>query len=234
MKNYPSIVLTATIIPNAIRTSHIDPILRREEYLNAIDFYQKYSDVYFLENSSYDLMGDRDFFKFKNVHIRKFNPSLNYREGKGYQEFEMLDMWLSSEVDVPSRWLKLTGRYLVEDFDEIIAECANENKYSIIAEQKIFPSSVTRTDIFYVTTEFYKLHLHGIYKGVDDSKNNFIEHVIRKKLNSVGQCRLFRKSPLIKGICGSTGRFMPITFQRRLGHQVRNLLYRANIKYRII
>ena len=53
MDNDIAIVLTATIIPNSILTEHSDFILRRAEYLKAIEYYKKYANVFFLENSSY-------------------------------------------------------------------------------------------------------------------------------------------------------------------------------------
>ncbi len=230
---YPSIVLTATIIPNAIRTEYTDTSSRRAEYLKAIEFYKKYGRIYFLENSTYDLMSDKDFFKYENVHIRKFPPSKYYIKGKGYQEFEMLDSWLTREIPAPSRWIKISGRYLVSDFDKIFAECLNENNYSLIIEQKKPPSRIAYTDIFYITSEFYRSRFLGAYKDSDDVINVYIEHVIRERLRNPDEYRLFREMPLITGISGSTRGTFSITLKKRLKRVIGNLLYRFNQKYRI-
>ena len=229
-----SIVLTATILPNAIRTEYSDFMLRRAAYLKAIDFYQEYSDVYFLENSAYDLASDVDFFKYKNVHIRKFSPSKFYAKGKGYQEFEMLDSWLNTEKLVPSRWIKISGRYLVSDFDKVFAECLNENKYNLIIEQKLLSGRGALTDVFYVTSEFYKRCFLGIYQFSDDATDIFIEHVVYETLQNSDEFRLFREIPMVTGISGSTGLALDITLKRKLKREIRNFLYRFNNKYRIV
>jgi hypothetical protein len=234
MKNDIAIVLTATIIPNTIRTNHSDFMQRRAEYLKAIDYYHKYANIFFLENSSYDLFADKDFFKYKNVFIRKFSPSSCISKGKGYQEFEMLDNWLNNEVSAPSRWIKITGRYFVDDFDKLFTDCFNENNHSLIIEQKRPPSIVALTDIFYVTSIFYKRRFLGLYKHSDDAVNIFIEHVIRKKLLVDDDFRLFRELPLITGISGSTGETLNMTLKKKVRRRIGGLLYRFNNRYRFV
>ena len=234
MDNDIAIVLTATIIPNSILTEHSDFILRRAEYLKAIDYYKKYANVFFLENSSYDLLSDKEFFKYENVFIRKFPPSSYPVKGKGYQEFEMLDNWLNTEVPAPSRWIKITGRYFVNDFDKIFSECINESHCSLVIEQKLPPSPVARTDIFYVTSAFYRHRFLGVYKYSDDAVNIYIEHVIRERLLQSDDFRLFRELPLITGISGSTGHALNLTLKKRLRRAIGNFLHRFNDRYRIV
>lgn len=233
MKKNISIVLTATIIPNAIKTEYQDFMQRRGEYLKAIDYYQQYGTVYFLENSSYDLLSDKEFFKYKNVYIRKFPQSKYINKGKGYQEFEMLDNWLNSEALVPERWIKISGRYLINNFDMIFTECLSENKYGIVIEQRLRPS-VALTDIFYVATDFYRRQLLGAYMLSDDAVNVYIEHVVRLKLKYSKECRVFHEMPLITGISGSTGQLLALTFFKRFRRGIGKLTYIFNKKYRII
>ena len=83
------LVLTATIVPNDALGSHVDWQMRRREYLAALEFYRAASTVYFLENSSYDLLADRDFCELEGVALRKFEPSPDTQYGKGYLEFEL-------------------------------------------------------------------------------------------------------------------------------------------------
>ena len=234
MKNNLAIVLTATIIPNAVKTVYEDFASRRQQYLNAIDFYREYGTVYFLENSSYDLMQDECFFKYDNVHIRKFKPSEFKKKGKGFQEFEMLDNWLNTENSPPLCWIKISGRYLIIDFDKIFTECSNESQYGLLIEQKIPPSTVALTDVFYVTSEFYRRFFIGAYLLSDDSNNIYIEHVIRKKIYGSQECRLFREMPMIKGISGSTGDLINISLRKKLKRAIGKIMYIFSHKYRFI
>ena len=234
MNDNIAVVLTATIIPNAILTEHSDFHQRRGEYLKAIELYQKYASVYFLENSAYDLLSDKEFFKYKNVFIRKFSPSKYIAKGKGYQEFEMLDNWLNTETSVPTRWIKITGRYIVSNFDKIFSECIDEKNSSIVIEQKKHPSTTALTDIFYVKSDFYKRRLLGAYVYSDDAVNKYIEHVIRERLQQTDDFRLFREMPLIMGVSGSTGDLLSITLKKKIRRIIGNILYIFNDKYRIV
>lgn len=227
------IVMTATLIPNAIYTVHIDFKQRREAYLKAIDFYHRYAEVYFLENSSYDLLSDAAFHRYENVHIRKFPPSKFHAKGKGFQEFEMLDLWLTTEPSPPPRWLKITGRHLVSDFDKVFAECLNEDEYELIIEQELPPCPDVLTNIFYVTSAFYKRRFLGIHLLADDAAGVFIEHVVHRHIQPSDKFRLFRHMPLTEGISGSTGEVFGITLKRRLKRLLGKLTYQLNHQYRI-
>ena len=228
-----AIVLTATLIPNAILTVHTDFEQRRAAYLKAIDFYHPYAEVYFLENSTYDLASDAAFHQYANVHIRKFPPSKFYAKGKGFQEFEMLDLWLGTEPSAPVRWLKITGRHRVNDFDKVFAECLNEDQYELIIEQERPPHPEVLTNIFYVTTAYYRRRFLGIYRLADDAAGVFIEHIVLQHIQLADKFRLFKHLPLTEGISGSTGEVFGITLKRRLKRLLGKLTYRFNNQYRI-
>ena len=234
MKNSPSIVLTATIIPNAILTEHSDFMQRRAEYLKAIDFYQRFADVYFLENSSYDLASDAEFSKYKNVHIRKFPISGYPQKGKGFQEFEMLDAWLSAEVSPPSHWIKVTGRYIVQNFSEILQDCSDSKEDELMIERKFFHSKFARTDIFCVRSSFYQSHLLGAYQHCNDASRRYIEHVISSKIKNLEHVRVFGVTPLIVRISGSTGRAYKITPIEKIKYWISRLAFQIYKKHRLI
>jgi hypothetical protein len=234
MNDNISIVLTGTIVPNAIRVEHTDFQRRRDEYLRAIEYYHEFAPVYFLENSTYDVMGDREFFKYDNVHIRKFPVSNNYHKGKGYQEFEMLDNWFNTEQLLPSRWIKITGRYIVVNFEDIFRDCINNYLYDLIIEQRILPSKIAHTDVFYVTSLFYRDHFIGVYQDSDDSRGKYIEHIIRERIRRIDRFRTFKMMPLISGINGSTGEALLISNKKRLKYQIRKMIYIIYKKYRFI
>lgn len=229
-----AIVLTATLVPNAIHTVHLDAAQRRAEYLAAIEFYCRYGEVYFLENSAHDLESDAAFHRHGNVHIRKFPPSAEYDKGKGYQEFEMLDHWLATEPCPPSRWIKITGRHLASNFEQVYSECRNESQYELIIEQKRPPYRVALTDLFYVTSEYYRRRFMGIYRECDDAALVFIEHVVRNHIAASDKFRLFREMPLLTGVSGTTGAVFGVTLKSRFRRLTGKWLYRLNEKYRFI
>lgn len=208
LNNPISIVMTATIIPNAAFTSHRDAILRRDEYLSAIKYYSQFGRVYFLENSEYELDKDQAFF-LNNVEIRKFPPSLSYMKGKGYQEFEMLDEWLMSENTPPSRWIKVTGRYIFQNFGNILNECNKEEDYSLIIDQ-FSKTRLAVTSLFYITTDCYKKHFKGIYKMCDDESGDWVEKIIFKALynSQDSKFRIFKIEPKLHAISGSMGKLI--------------------------
>jgi hypothetical protein len=92
------IVLTATVIPNGVTAAANNPEKRLEEYLAALNFYLSFAPVFFLENSAYPLETHPEFRQTDRLQVRRFKPSADPGRGKGYQEFEMLDAWMSSEV----------------------------------------------------------------------------------------------------------------------------------------
>ena len=228
-----AIVLTATIVPNAIMTVHTDIEQRRMAYLKAIEYYHQYADVYFLENSSYDLSADREFHKHSNVHIRKYPPSKFYAKGKGYQEFEMLDLWLTTEKLPPTRWIKITGRHLVMDFEKTFAECLTESQFELIIEQEAPPCPELLTNIFYVTSAYYMRRFLGIYLLADDADKVYIEHVVQQHILPSDKFRIFRNFPITTGISGSTGELFGITLKWRLKRLLGKITYPFNNKYRI-
>lgn len=234
MDNRLAIVLTATIVPNAIRTAHADVAQRRAEYLQAIEFYCHFGAVYFLENSSYDLATDAAFHQHANVHIRQFPPSTAYDKGKGYQEFEMLDNWLDTEQSLPEGWIKITGRHLASNFDKIYAECLHEDQYELIIEQKRPPCRVALTDLFYVTSGYYRRQFRDIYRESDDAAHVFIEHIVRNHIQDADKFRLFQEMPLLGGISGTTGKTFGVTLKWRLRRMIGKWLYPLNNKYRFI
>ena len=145
----------------------------------------------------------------------------------------MLDLWLGTEPSAPARWIKITGRHLVSDFDKVFAECLNEHEYPLIIEQERPPCTKVLTNIFYVTTAYYRRRFTGIYRLADDAAGVFIEHIVRQHIQLADKFRLFQHLPLTKDISGSTGEVFGLTLKRRLKRLLGKLTYRFNKQYRI-
>lgn len=202
-----AIVLTGTINPNTnLDNNYLDPQARKNEYLAAINFYRQFGNVYFLENSTYALAEDTDFQNIANVSIRKFPVSKFSNRGKGFQEFEMLDAWINSEPNLPDKWIKVTGRYIYQDFKKILAECYRSTQ-SITINQYPF-ARWSDVALFCTTTTFYQDCIAGIYQQCDDTNHLHIERVMYINLHQQAKTAYLRFKTYLKctGISGTTGK----------------------------
>lgn len=203
------IVLTGTIVPNGVPGPLSDPAERRQEYLDAIRFYRQFAPVYFLENSGYPLIDDPDFSEAEDFRVCQLSPSTKPERGKGYQEFEMLDAWIEGEQPVPDRWLKITGRYIVENIEDLLRESTNEKRVLLIIDQ-LRRSAKARTYLFSVDTTYYRAHLRGLYLRCNDQTGRWIEFVLYEALKSDAEAsfRFFAHQPVICARAGSSGQEM--------------------------
>jgi hypothetical protein len=213
------ILLTGTIIPHSLFVVHADPKLRREEYITAIKYYSQFCPVYFLENSEYDIFADPEFSSLNNVTIRKFPVSPEYLLGKGYQEFEMIDKWLETEKNPPPRIIKITGRYIIKNFQQIFNECRDVDEDICLIDLYRKPR-VAISSLFSITRDNYSRYFRGAYLECNDQIGIYIEHVLFKRIISSNlRTRCFQYDPRISGIDGSTGTDLS---GNRIMHLIRN------------
>jgi hypothetical protein len=205
--NKRAILLTGTIIPNSIYTEHVNQVERLNEYVVAIKFYLdtfKHDDLYFLENSEYDLQNDEKINELllnKRFRILKFKKSDKYLEGKGYQEFEMIDAAVSKLQNEYQSFIKITGRYIVKNAFKI----TDFNCKGLVVDLHK-NTKIAQTYFMYFTTEFYINYLLGEFKKVNDNESLIIEKVIFQKLmlsNCIDKCQLFHQTPILEGVSGS-------------------------------
>jgi hypothetical protein len=202
------IVLTATVIPNGITAAINDPESRLREYLAALAFYREFAPVFFLENSAYPLEKHPEFRQTERFQVRRFQPSANPERGKGYQEFEMLDAWMSSEAQPPERWLKISGRYQILNISNILAECRRAAGVPLIVDQAR-RSSMARTYYFCAGTEYYRNEMKGLYRQCDDRTGEWIERILFRKLKTARDVRYFVTQPRIQATAGGSGGSFP-------------------------
>jgi hypothetical protein len=227
------LLLTGTISVNAIFTKHNNSYERRSEYLKSLKFYSNFSKIFFLENSGYDFSLDKDFLEIDNVIYYQHPKSKAYTKGKGYQEFEMIDGWLKKNSNKSHAFIKISGRYLIENIDKIIKICKEDKQSTIIIERNIFAKKIALTDIFYVTTDYYLNNISGLYRKCNDKKGIYIEHVIRDIVDKNKEAKVFRNYPLKLGKCGSTGLDRGNFYVLRIKSLIKDFLYFVNSKYRI-
>ncbi len=227
-----AIVLTGTITPNTnLVNKYLDPQARRNEYLAAINFYRQFGEVYFLENSTYELDRDPEFRDIPNVNIRKFPVSNFPDRGKGFQEFEMIDAWIDSETNLPDKWIKVTGRYIYEEFGRILKEC-DRNTQSITINQYLF-AKWADVALFCTTTSFYKSYLLGIYQQCNDSTGWCMEKVMNANLSKLSKTSFLRFKIYLKcsGIAGSTGKVISNVWLDAINSTVMRLNYFLDKRY---
>lgn len=209
VQNRRALLITGTIIPNSNFVEHINVEQRRQEYIDGLVFYSSQfpnDDLFFLENSAYNFDMDAEFHKLfmdKHITLMKFKESIHFNEGKGYQEFEMLDSAISQLEAKYDEFIKITGRYKVLNLKKI----TNRKCVNLIADSHKMPK-VTQTNVFYVSSKFYNTYLKGSYLKVNDSKGKFIEHVIYDILidkNLLNNVELFNENSIITGFSGSYG-----------------------------
>lgn len=201
------ILLTGTIKINTNFVKVVNWKDRRKEYLKAIKYYTNFGTVIFLENSTYDVENDEEFKKIKNLIIYKIKPSKYVDKGKGYQEFEMIDTFIKDDRYKYNGFIKVTGRYIIEDFKKIMDEISKEKISDMIIDVSKRHKQAW-TYLFFAKRNFYKSYLLNLYKNANDLKGKYIEHVIYDNImenNHKYKFRMFFNEYNIIGKSGSTG-----------------------------
>ena len=202
------LIITGTIVPNAILTKHADSKIRRQEYLKLLAFYSEQMDdpIYFLENSSHDFSADNEFqklFRERNINLVKFPTSCEVQCGKGFQEFEMIETTIKRLSGQYRSFIKISGRYQYFNIKELTDFKCEGMVIDIFGRHKL-----AITSIFYSTFDFYQKHLMDLYLKVDDSQGHWIEKILynKRRNKSIHQeVKFFPVSPLLKVTTGSTG-----------------------------
>ncbi|SIP95847.1 hypothetical protein [Pseudacidovorax sp. RU35E] len=228
------LVLTGTITPRSILTAYANPTQRRNEYLLALRYYSEHAQVYFVENSGYQLNEDADFTSIPNCKLIELAPSDEFDKGKGFQEFLMLDNWIDQFGQNHKGFIKITGRYLVQNINKIIHDIQFGKKNKIIIERLASNLGVALTDVFYIATEQYNEHLKGCYKEANDKLGVYIEHVVGIKIRDLLNVEVFPNLPKKAGISGSTGQPLPEGMKKAIQRVIRNSLYPLQPRYRLI
>lgn len=195
------ILITGTIVQNVIRTIPEDPKIRRQAYLDNLKYYSDMLDdpIIFLENSTYSFKDDPDFnnlFNNKNIKLIKFPISLGVSQGKGFQEFEMLDKAVEMLSGVYSSFFKISGRYRCLNITDLIDYSNGDLTIDLLRRRH-----EALTSIFYVTFDFYKDYLSNVYREVDDINGDFIEQIIYELVmneNLLDVIRFFRVHPIME------------------------------------
>lgn len=221
-----AIVLTGSIVPAVNFVVVADVSERRAQYLAALRFYSDFAQVYFLENSTYDIAADPEFLALQNVRIRRFSMSNGADRGKGYHEFAMLDTWHDSETSPPERFLKITGRYLLRNIAAFLAECRRAGQRTLLID-RFANSEIALTSVFSVSWGGYGELLKGLYRQMNDSDGLWAERVYYAALRNSGTAHIFAHEPELIGVSGSTGQALKVPRLKWAAKQVLRSLNRV-------
>lgn len=203
-----TICLTGTINPATGQLNRSDVELRLNDYKTSIEFYLSRTEwpLIFAENSDYDLSGDEDFDRFlQNPRFTclRWDSHPTVDRGKGFQEFYLLDRMVEN-LPAGSRFAKITGRYKVHNFDELIRR--SDSLLNIDMHRKM---KVAITGFFIADRALYLQHFKGLYAKADDRQGRFIEHVLYESITSDPALQsvtaLLPENPAYEGISGSYG-----------------------------
>lgn len=198
-------------------TTIIDTKTRLEQYLYSLKYaikkYKTVDKIIFVENTGYeynysDLFELADEFN-KQIEVLTFKGTLEEiaNKGKGYGEGEMIKYTYANSrlMALSSSFVKLTGRLIIENFDNIMRGTDDNSNYFMLPfVTKIRKSRSVPTVFYKVNKEFYRIHLLDVYKNVNDNNKIKLEHIF---FNTVppGSIRYFNYYPVIRGQSGTSG-----------------------------
>lgn len=197
-------VLTGTIVPNAVLTVHADFQQRRDEYLRAIKFYLGYGPVYFIENSEYPVFEDSFFTKTASLKTLQYPKSNGVTRGKGYQEFEMLDTFVSNHL-MEDSFIKVTGRYVYKNIGDIAPRMVRQFSKGEIVIDLLFKEKKAIVSLFAVSKSYYTRYLKGAYQDMDDSLGLWAEYVMYPRISQTRAATFLQPAPVLQAVTGSMG-----------------------------
>jgi len=225
-------VLTGTIVPNAVPTIHNDVHHRRDEYERAIRFYLGFGPVYFIENSDYPVFEDSFFTSTPALKTIQYPKSLLAVRGKGYQEFEMLDAFVSRHLR-EELFIKVTGRYLYKNISDMVPRMVSQLSRGGIVIDLMFREKKAIVSLFGASKSFYILNMMGAYRDMDDPSGLWAEFVLYRRIKQTHASTFLRPNPVLHAVMGSTGQTIEMPhkgFKSWLKNRERQLFSAAGVR----
>ena len=219
------VLLTACVTPSGMAyTALQDPQIRKNQYLDAIDFYLRKTDfnIVFCENSGVDLWGEiSSEQKEKRLEYITFNGN-NYdkRYGKGYGEAIIIRHALhySNFIRNADYIIKITGRIKVLNVNDIIASIPQSPAKRPIVKMD-FSSNVGRiSSVCFLASKNWILQVMEKYGDSirDDGDINF-EGALFKGIVDCPDLKIMRFNPTLEGV--SAGFNVPYRNRSELVHK---------------
>ena len=198
-------------------TKIVDLNERLTQYLNSIDYaitnYKSIDIIVFCENTNYCY--DYSTLKEKAVKFGKVLEVITfkgdfdnvYQYGKGYGEGEIVKYSLNNSLNLKncSHFVKVTGRLIVKNMDQILQPVKETNCFIFRPNQiNRIPKNHVETFFYCVDKQIYLDYLVDAYLDVNEKQLVYLEHTFFERLRQV-RFKSFKIMPLISGISGSSG-----------------------------
>jgi hypothetical protein len=125
--------------------------------------------------------------------------------GKGYQEFEMLDAFVSHHLQEDT-FIKITGRYLFKNIGEIAPRMGRQLGNNGMVIDLLFPKQMAITSLFAASKHFYHRHMMNAYLDMDDRHVRWAEYVLYARIKASRDCTFPQPTPILQAVAGSTGK----------------------------
>jgi hypothetical protein len=231
------LLLTGTVKPeNMILTKLMDPAIRKEQYLRALDFWLTKTSIriVFVENSGVNLSSYfQDEIASKRLEILTFKDNTSPRElGKGFGEINcMLYAHTVSRFIKDADFIfKVTGRLKIMNFESFLNRLAS-NEIDVSAD---LSNNLNFSDSRFwgYRPAFFYEHLFGFRNLLNDSKGIFFEHILAKailqSLRKGGTFLPFRTRLRVQGVSGTSnksyGSLFAVWYLRNLIKKVKHKL----------
>lgn len=221
--NRAVILMTACVCPNGTAyTALQDPQIRKKQYLDAIDFYLRETDldIVFCENSGTDLWAEISSpEKEKRLEFLTFcGNDYDKSFGKGYGEARIIRYAIENSLFLKTAdfIIKITGRVKVLNLNELTLALPQNDKNILKID---FSSDVGRiSSVCFLATKSWLLRMIEKYGEEirDDGEINF-EGALFKSIVDDQSLRIIRFNPLLEGI--SAGFNVPYRNRTTLEHK---------------
>lgn len=115
-------------------------------------------------------------------------------KGKGYQEFQMLDVFVKSML-TEDCFVKITGRYIYSNFQQLYSSILAERAQHDILIDSFMVQKTAITSLFYIAREAYCRCLANSYLQMNDPAGVWAEHVVYRILKGEERKNFFAIVP---------------------------------------
>lgn len=226
------LIITGTISPpnGVYGLSIIDSDIRKKQYLDSIKYYiekTRIKKIIYCDNS---LAKEETELKLLAREYGKQFEWLTFvgdnamviEKGKGFGEGEIMKyVFENSEIVLKcQRFIKVTGRLVVKNIDNVVKSSRKEKFYCNIEGNKIY------TNFYIMPIKMYMDSFYNAYKQVDDRSGFFLEHSFYQsaKKNCL-KIKMFSCYPNIIGVSGSSGKDYYLPLKSRIKRSVKGKIY---------
>ena len=172
--------LTSTVNPSIIKFVGTNE-QRRQEYINAIQFYLENTNLRILivDNSGYDF--SQDFDVETRLECLAYKAESQNCQGKGYGELSLMKFGFekSNFLKDADQIIKVTGRHIIKNINRLINTCTQVS--SVYADVDVH-LTFAMTYFFIAPKKFYYDYLFPAMDKLNDDKKFYLEHLVAEAL----------------------------------------------------